>query len=114
MPIIPRHIADSPATIRPWRLALLLSLMTLVVLIVYRQPLLSGFAVTTGHELDGVIATSLMEHWWNVAKGNAYWETVNYFSPYRHTLGYNDGYLLFGLFHSIFRAWGIEDRKSVV
>ena len=108
MPIIPRHIADSPATIRPWRLALLLSLMTLVVLIVYRQPLLSGFAVTTGHELDGVIATSLMEHWWNVAKGNAYWETVNYFSPYRHTLGYNDGYLLFGLFHSIFRAWGID------
>ncbi|PJX13605.1 hypothetical protein CWI66_11515 [Halomonas sp. 141] len=78
------------------------------VLIVYRHPVLSGFTHTTGHELDGVIATSLIEHWWNVLQGNAHWQTVNYFAPYTTTLGYNDGYLLFGLIHSVFRALGAD------
>ncbi|MFI0471717.1 hypothetical protein ACGLWX_03215 [Halomonas sp. HMF6819] len=101
------HTDTLPSTTRS-RKAILIAFALLVVLVVYRQPLLSGFTVTTGHELDGVIATSLIEHWWNVFQGGAYWETVNYFAPYEHTLGYNDGYLIFGILHSLFRSVGAD------
>lgn len=98
----------SPAPLTWTRTATLLIALVSVIAVVYRTPLLSGFAYTTGHELDGIIATSLIEHWWNVFRGNAHWATVNYFAPHSQTLGYNDGYLLFGVLHSLFRLLGAD------
>lgn len=99
--------APPPRLTWPHAAALFLALVS-VIAIVYRIPLLSGFAYTTGHELDGIIATSLIEHWWNVFRGEAHWATVNYFAPHSQTLGYNDGYLLFGVIHSLFRMVGVD------
>jgi len=102
----PKRTPPTPLT---WpRIAALLIALLSVIAIVYRVPILTGFAYTTGHELDGIIATSLIEHWWNVFRGEAHWATVNYFAPHSQTLGYNDGYLLFGVIHSLFRLLGAD------
>lgn len=43
-----------------------------------------------------------------MARGIAPWSTTFYFYPTPHTLGYNDGYLLFGVVHAAWRALGID------
>ena len=72
----------------------------------------NGFSLLIGDRYDGVIEVSILEHWFNVVRGHAHWATTNYFFPAPHTLGYNDGYLLFGLVFSGFRLWGLDPYLS--
>ena len=88
-------------------LALLFSLAA-----VFHTQLLTGFGRLTGDRLDGLIQTSILEHWFNVLRGRAAWDTMNYSYPYRGTLAYNDGYLLYGLVYSGFRALGVDPFLS--
>ena len=78
----------------------------------FRYQLFNGFNVLNGDRYDGVIETSILEHWYNVLQGHAHWATTNYFFPAPLTLGYNDGYLLFGLIYSGFRFWGLDPFLS--
>ncbi len=75
---------------------------------VFSTQLLTGFGLLTGDRLDGLIQVSILEHWFNVLRGNAAWDTTNYFYPYRGTLAYNDGYLLYGLGYAGLRALGLD------
>ena len=84
-------------------LALLLSLAA-----VFSTQLLTGFSHLTGDRIDGLIQTSILEHWFNVLRGRAAWDTMEYFTPYPGTLAYNDGYLLYGLAYSGWRAVGLD------
>ena len=86
-----------------WLIALSLSLAA-----VFQTQISTGFTVLTGDRLDGLIETSILEHWYNVFRGLAAWDTTNYFAPHRGTLAYNDGYMLYGVWHSLFRSFGID------
>lgn len=93
-----------------WGVALLCGV--LVVGVFFRQHLLNHFTVLSGDRYDAVIVTALLEHWFNVFQGLANWASPNYFFPYPKTLSYNDGYLLYGMIYSVFRACAIDPFLS--
>ncbi|MBK1656751.1 hypothetical protein [Paracraurococcus ruber] len=78
----------------------------------FRFQLGNGFTLLLGDRHDGVIALSILEHWWNWLRGLEAWDRTGYFHPVPATLGYNDGYLLFGLIHAGFRAAGLDPFLS--
>jgi hypothetical protein len=78
----------------------------------FRLQILNGFSVLFGDAYDTVIEAALLEHWFNVLRGLAPWSEPNYFYPHALVLGYNDGYLIFGLIYSMFRAFGIDPLLS--
>jgi len=73
--------------------------------IAFRPVLASGLDLGFSDRGDGLIEISLLEHWRNVLLGHAQWNQPYYFHPYGGTLGYNDGYLLFGLVYSFWRQF---------
>lgn len=66
------------------------------------------FTLVTGDIYDGRIEVSLLQHWFNVLRGLEHWNRTAYFYPLPDTLGFNDGYLLYGLVFSLFRFAGVE------
>jgi hypothetical protein len=78
----------------------------------FRYQLSNGFTLLLGDRHDAVIALSILEHWPNVLHGLSPWNQTDYFHPVPGTLGYNDGYLLFGLLHAGFRAMGADPFLS--
>jgi len=71
--------------------------------IVFRDVLLSGFDLGFGDRADAIIEISLLEHWRNVFTGHSAWNQPIYFHPHPGTLGYNDGYFLYGIVYSLWR-----------
>jgi len=71
----------------------------------FRTPILSGFDLGFGDRADGMIEITILEHWRNVLCRAAPWNTTGYFYPYTGTLGYNDGYFLYGLIYSFWRLF---------
>ncbi|MEP7005282.1 MAG: hypothetical protein ABI810_04830, partial [Sphingomonas bacterium] len=71
----------------------------------FRMQILSGFDLGFSDRSDGMIEISILEHWRNVLSGAAAWNTTGYFYPYTGTLGYNDGYFLYGLVYSFWRLF---------
>lgn len=88
---------------REWLWVLLVWLAAM--LIAFRDPVWSGFDLGFGDRADGIIEISLLEHWRNVLSGHSAWNTPIYFHPHSGTLGYNDGYFLYGLVYSFWRTW---------
>jgi hypothetical protein len=84
------------------RWSALLGAYLLAMLILFREPILSGFDLGFGDRADGLIEIALLEHWRNVFAGTATWNAPLYFYPHADTLGYNDGYLLHG---AIYAGW---------
>ncbi len=78
----------------------------------FSTQLLTSFGLLTGDRFDGLIEVSILEHWFNVLRGRSVWDTTNYFYPYRGTLAYNDGYLLYGLGYAGLRALGLDPFAS--
>lgn len=76
--------------------------------VVFRVQLLTRFGQLWGDQFDGGIEAAVLEHWFNVLRGWEPWNRTAYFAPYADTLGYNDGYLLYGLLHAAFRAAGAD------
>jgi hypothetical protein len=109
------------ATLRDWSRwqpdkisgALIVSLvLALSLAIFFRVPLFSGFDWLFGDTLDSMIENAILEHWYNVWRGRAEWHTTNYYFPHRWTLGYNDGYLYYGIVYSLFRFAGFDPFLS--
>ncbi|MBY0329444.1 MAG: hypothetical protein K2X49_02080 [Acetobacteraceae bacterium] len=94
---------------RPWRAALATLACLASLGVFFRGQLADGFALLIGDRHDGVIALAIMEHWSNLLRGEAAaWDRTFYFHPVPATLGYNDGYLAFGLLLAAFRAAGAD------
>jgi len=91
-----RHIRDAA-----WFLIAYVFAMALF----FRAPILSGFDLGFGDRGDSIIEISLLEHWRNVLVHGSTWNLPAYFHPYRDTLGYNDGYFLYGLVYSFWRLF---------
>lgn len=78
----------------------------------WRVQLGNGFTLLTGVPYDGTIEVSILEHWYNVLRGADAWNRTAYFAPYPDTLGYNDGYFLYGLIYSLPRSVGLDPYLS--
>ena len=76
--------------------------------VVYRGEIADGGARLTSDLIDGRIADALQLHWFNVFAGREPWRRPPFFHPAADTLGYNDGYFLFGVFFSLFHAVGAD------
>ena len=74
----------------------------------YARELSHGFRTLPGDLIDTRIADTLQVHWWNVLGGREPWWRPLFFHPTPDPLGYNDGYLLFGLFMSAFHLLGAD------
>jgi hypothetical protein len=105
LPAAPRAPAVAPSVFRAVFLALACALC---VGVFFRNQIANGFTLLLGDRHDAVIALAIMEHWRNVLAGGAEWSRTAYFHPVPGTLGYNDGYFLFGLVYAAFRAAGAD------
>ncbi len=92
--------------------ALFVAVLVAVNLAFFRLQILNGFSVLFSDRNDGVIEDAILEHWSNVVRGLSAWSEVGYFYPHVKTLGYTDGFFLFGLVHAIFRSFGIDPFLS--
>lgn len=96
--------AQTPRRSRPFAFAALwLASLALALLIVFRVPIASGFDLGFGERGDALIEMTILEHWRNVWSGVSSWNSGFYFHPYGGTLGYNDGYFLYGVVYSLWR-----------
>ncbi len=101
VPAAPRAPVVAPSVLRAAALALACAVC---VCVFFRNQIANGFTLLFGGRHDAVIALAFLEHWRNVLAGAEEWSRTAYFHPAPDTLGYNDGYLLFGLAHAAFRA----------
>lgn len=91
------------------RTAVLVALAgVLAVAFFFRVQILSNFDLLSGNRYDQVIETAILEHWFNVFRGLNHWSEPKYYHPFDLTLGYNDGYFLYGAAYSVFRAVGLD------
>jgi hypothetical protein len=104
----PPRVAPAAALPALLRGAVLLLACALCVGLFFRNQIANGFTLLLGDRHDAVIALSILEHWRNVLAGAAEWSRTAYFHPVADTLGYNDGYFLFGLVYAAFRAAGAD------
>jgi hypothetical protein len=72
----------------------------------------SDFRNLYGEAFDGAIEKVLISHWWAVLRGLQHWNQPLYFYPRADVLGYNDGYLLYGLIGAAFRAFGVDVMRA--
>ncbi|MDQ1158374.1 hypothetical protein QE385_002701 [Sphingomonas sp. SORGH_AS 950] len=75
----------------------------LAMAIFFRRVIASGFDLGFGERGDALIEMTILEHWRNVLSGVSPWDAAFYFHPYGGSLGYNDGYFLYGLSYSVWR-----------
>jgi len=91
---------------------ILVLIMAICVTWLYRQQILNGFTVLAGDRYDGVISTTILEHWYKVFQGRANWAEVNYFFPHVRSLANTDGYFIVGLIYVPFRVLGFDPFHS--
>jgi hypothetical protein len=85
---------------------LALALMWLAAMaLFFRKHILSGFDQGFSDRADGIIEIAILEHWRGVWTGAAAWNVTGYFHPYPATLGYNDGYFLYGIVYAFWRVF---------
>jgi len=77
-------------------------------MLVFRGWLFSGFDRAFGDDEDGYLALAIIEHWRHVFSGAVAWTDPLFFHPVRGTLGYSDGFFLFGLTVAPLRAGGVD------
>jgi hypothetical protein len=82
--------------------------MALSLIIIFWYPITSGFNFITSDMYDGAIAAIIEAHWYSYLNGHESFRTLNYFYPIKGSLGYNDAYLIQGLFASLFRFFGLD------
>lgn len=95
-----------------WSAALVCTTGALAVALFFRYQIADGFSLLNGEVGDQVLETSILEHWYNAFRGLEQWWQPIYLYPIKGTLGYNDGYFLFGCIHSFFRAFGVDPYLS--
>jgi hypothetical protein len=77
--------------------------------LLFRGQIADGFTLLLGDRHDAVIALAIMEHWSALLAGESVaWDRTFHFHPVPGTLGYNDGYLAFGLLYAPARALGAD------
>jgi hypothetical protein len=86
-------------------LAIVIAVLSVAFLL--RGPLMTGFSRVSADDLDGALQLALLEHWRNALIGKVPWHSPNFFYPIDRTLGYNDGYFIYGTIYSGLRSFGM-------
>ena len=86
----------------------------LAIAIPFRAAVFGGFDWLLGDRGDTLIELAILEHWRNVLTGAEAWNALLYFDPHPGTLGYNDGYLLPGLFYAALRIFFDPFRAEIL
>jgi len=94
------------------RMLIVMLIMAVCVTWLYRQQILNGFSILAGDRYDGVISTTILEHWYNVFQGRSNWAEVNYFYPHVRSLANTDGYFIVGIIYAPFRLLGFDPFYS--
>jgi hypothetical protein len=90
------------------RYAVVAPVMCVSIAFFFRHAWLGGFTLMYGDSYDGLIEISILQHWYNVAAHAATWNITDYFYPHGDTLGYNDTYVVPGVFFALARAVGAD------
>lgn len=90
------------------RYAVIGVVMALSLAMFFRDALASGLTLTYGDSYDGLIEIAILQHWHNVVAHGAVWNVADYFYPHPDTLGYNDTYIIPGVFYAIARLAGAD------
>ena len=90
------------------RRALIAAVLLLSLLFFFRDALLARFTLLYGDSYDGMIEVALLNHWYDVLAHGAAWNLTGWFAPYHDTLGYNDSYIIPGLFFAAARLAGSD------
>jgi hypothetical protein len=93
---------------RRYRLLICLGLMLVVIGWLYRQQIMNGFQLLAGDRYDGIISTTILEHWYNVFRGRAQWDEVGYFFPHTKVIAQTDAYFLLGVLYTPLRLLGFD------
>lgn len=110
LPVMSRPALYRANAVAEWLMFSLALAFTLFIF--FRVQLLNGFTRLWGDRADGGIEASILEHWFNVFRGNSAWSQTHYFYPYKGTLGYNDGFFIDGMIYSVFRSTHIDPFVS--
>lgn len=78
-----------------------------IFLFFYKQ-FYSGFGIIFGDEFDANIEVFLTSHWFGWFFDGRNWNEPLYFYPHANTLGYNDGYFMYGIISIPFRLIGLD------
>ena len=78
----------------------------------FRYQIADGFTHLFSDSYDGMLELALLDHWNNVLHGAAAWSEPFFFFPQKGALGYNDGYFIYGLIYSLFRAVHLDPLLS--
>ena len=87
---------------------ILLAFFVVSIGLFFRIDLSNHFTTVINDRYDGIIEISLLEHWYSVLCGFDAWNTTSFFYPHTNTLGYNDGYFIYGIIYSLFRTLGVD------
>lgn len=74
----------------------------------FRHAVLTGLETLYGDADDGLIEIAILEHWFRVFAHGERLTLTGWFHPFPATLGYNDTYLLPGLFYTLARLTGAD------
>ncbi len=106
-------ICDSVAPARRVRdVAFLLLCLIASIALFFRFQIVNHFQVLISDRFDGIIETAILEHWYNFWRGFTPFNQTFFFYPVRDTLGYNDGYFLYGCIYTVFRICGLNPFLS--
>jgi len=94
------------------RIFICFTVMLLVIGWLYRLQILNGFTILAGDRYDGVISTTILEHWYNVFRGQSNWAEVGYFHPYTRVIAQTDAYFILGVLYTPFRLLGFDQFIS--
>lgn len=72
----------------------------------FRFHIAGGFTLFSGDRYDAMIEVAILQHWRNVFDGREAWQTMRYFYPVPGSIGYNDGYLVYGALYAVARDLG--------
>jgi hypothetical protein len=95
-----------------WRWLVPIFLCAFCIFVFFRVQFETDFQIVFGDRTDGLIEITLLEHWWQFFRLHTAWNNTFFFFPVHDALGYNDGYFLYGIIYSQFRAGGIDQFLS--
>lgn len=94
------------ANLRDWLLAVLLGLAGTAQF--HLPQLVSRFDMFPGDRGDARLVTFLLEHWYQVLRGNNSWLSPPMFYPVKGTIGYADLVIGYAVPYSLLRALGLD------
>lgn len=76
--------------------------------VLWRYQLINKFSILHGDRYDMVIVVTILEHWFHVFRGEAWWSDVGYFYPYARTIANTDAYFFVGVAYFPLRFAGLD------